>query len=299
MGRFFGSLLIATALVCLVFFIALEAKDRDDTQDDRYDLGPRNSNDASRGYSTFLERDSDLQLNFDSNGGVRVVHRDQRTGNENVVEHNGTNGFYEFYTEDDGDHEIRFENQESTRTEVHFTITTTTKDDEGPRLLCGILTPIFLILGIIFMKRKSEKKGPAIIRASHLGRPQIRPMFPRHSHPGHPQPPQEPRPEFSPPADHPASSDVGSATQATPPSPTQPQQMPPPRHHVPNIAASEADISTDSAAEQPFPMPSMADRISHEFTFECPDCGTVIFINRKIKKVTCPKCSHSFKIKQV
>ncbi|MCK4614131.1 MAG: hypothetical protein KAU14_04940 [Thermoplasmata archaeon] len=55
--------------------------------------------------------------------------------------------------------------------------------------------------------------------------------------------------------------------------------------------------------EQP-PIPSPTPHLAIDrppqasFQFTCPDCGTAIFINRKIKKVVCPKCSHSFRIQK-
>ena len=34
------------------------------------------------------------------------------------------------------------------------------------------------------------------------------------------------------------------------------------------------------------------------YQFNCPDCGTAIYIDPSVKKVKCPKCGHTFRIKK-
>jgi hypothetical protein len=299
MGRFFGTLLIAAAIVCLVFVIALEPREEDDSHEDNFDLGPRNGNgdDHTQGYNLYVQQNSDIQLNFDSNGNVRVIHVNQRTGNENEIERNATSGYYHFHTDDDGDHEIRFENRENSRTNVHFSITNTYMSDEGPRPFCGVLSIVFLILGVVFMKRKGKNKGPVVIHASETEFAAATSMEDVQGTEGARPPPGAMGAEFGPPSQH--STNLSSHAV---PGLTSPDGTSNLRPGAPSTSkattATAMDISTDATRDKPFPMPTMEDRIGHEFRFPCPDCGTVIFINRKIKKVTCPKCSHTFKIKQ-
>jgi len=80
-------------------------------------------------------------------------------------------------------------------------------------------------------------------------------------------------------------------------SPTTPQPqdyLQPPLNEV-MPPPSEIGIPEQTVEIHPPPEESVH---AGSYQFNCPDCGTVIYIDPSVKKVKCPKCSHTFRIKK-
>jgi len=247
--RSLGSLLIAMAIISLLFFIGLEKDDTYDDFSDSYQLDGQ----SDKEYNFSADEDTEFDFTYDSTIPINVVLKNNEDGSETIIEEDNTHTDYHHYFEQSGDYTIRFENKRSESAEVQFSRSFATEGDEGPRPLCGVFTVIFFILGIIMRSRK-QKQGPIVIQARHMPKLAPTPTIPPQQAPSPFAPPsQQPQPTFPAPNQHPP----------TPPS-------------------------------IPMPMASSSDN----FRFDCPDCKTIIFINSKIKKVTCPKCSHTFRIKR-
>ena len=334
MGRFLGSLFIIAAIISLILFTALDPEDREEYREGHPYLEPRDNQGSIYDHDFYAERDSEIRFTYNTDQEpISAMMKNRNTGNEILIESESFSTYFEHTFDSEGNYALRFENRQDQGTTVHYSLTTITKEDEGPRPFCGVFFIVFLILGIIFLARKKQKKGPSIIHARQMLYPIPPPSPGQGSHPpapGHmddltPRSPFAPQP---PPAS--TGSDLPQAAKKTEDDGTLPcltmDYLHPGNERqtaLPTSLSSAPPLSSPSPSSTPsppfssspagdqsrslgyhdsrkptqaFPMPKDSD--AHESHFRCPDCGTVIFINREIKKVKCPKCSHTFRVEK-
>jgi predicted Zn finger-like uncharacterized protein len=302
MGKFLGVVFIVFALISLIAFTALDPDNNDDRHEEDRFLAPKDEPDSTHEHERYANRGNEIRLTFTSSDGpirITVRNRDDGDQNEHVLTEASESGEFDHSIDSDGNYVIRFENRQDRGTNVHYTTSIRNNDNEAPRAICGMLTVIFLILGIIFLARKGRNKDTIVIQARQM----LHPQAPPNSHPGTRQ------------------SDTLTPRSPFAPSPSDPKFRPldeqrpiAPSPEGDDVPAVDRGISSSTRArsESPaddslgygrsrkpapsFPLPKDTSR--HESHFRCPDCGTVIFINRKIRKVKCPKCSHTFRVEK-
>ena len=293
MGKFLGVVFIVCAIISLIFFTALDPDDQDDDPyEDSIFLESKDNPGSTYDHDLYADRDTEIRLTFSSDQGpIRVILKNRNNGNDNILAEESDSGDFEHYFDEAGDYTIRFENNQDQSTRIHYSLTTKGNDNEATRGVCGIFIVIFLILGIIFLVRKGGKKGPSIIHARQMLHPQF-PSSPDQSSKRSDD--LTPQSMFAPPSfqDIKDADRDDDGPQPVSPFPTT-LSSGPAQERTPPGSLGYQDSQKPAPA---FPMPK--DTSKHESHFRCPDCGTVIFINRKIKKVHCPKCSHTFKVEK-
>jgi len=255
------------AVICLISYINLEPEDVTKEHKDTFVLEKQ----PDYVYSIWIEEDSDLSFTFSSSDSVNVEIIRVNDDSEVYSEEGSTGDSFVDQIYEVGEYRLRFWIQDDQQIDVSYSLEIEFEETEEAQPFCGMSTIVFLILGVLVFPRK-KKKPASMIPAFHATQKQP------DIHASYQRPPRPPSPIA--PSEH-----LHTANGTHKPQPTTPDRSPP-------FPPPEPPAPHQSA---PHPIPESN---THEFQFRCPDCGTIIFIDKKIKKVVCPKCSHSFRIKK-
>ena len=282
--RLLGKAFLVFAVLSLFIFIQLDPEDKQ--WNSRENLSLQGNSDDQINF--WIEDESDLFFSLSSDHRIDVIITCTDNGEEVFRQDNTDSVSMERFIENRGDHTIRFRNPGNQDAFIEYYVFYSYQEDDGPRPVCGISIFIFLILALIFRKEK-KPKGTTVIPA-YMTQPTSTTTSPSTGSPPHSRPPQSaasPTDPFAPPPGHPNASITNPASIGQSPQTSQ-------------FSTGDGTDGTPGGTE---PSEAIAyldtsppDANSHDFQFICPDCSTTIYIDRKIKKVKCPKCSHTFRI---
>ncbi len=260
MKQVIGVFILFLAFVAFIAFISENSSIPSDEYEDTISL----SGGTQFDHHFYVEKESDLIFHFKSERRIDVYLLSDSRGINETIALDSKEESYNYGLMENTPYEIRFENTNDNGGTVEFQRTVEEKDpgvQSGGQLFLAI---ILCILGIVFVRSKSSKPRTMKVFLPRAEQPAAHPIHP----------PMEPH-EFSPPGDQ------------TSISQSQQDQNPSHDHHI-----EQHDPGHDRSKRKKAPN-------LESFEFTCPRCRTQIIINHKIKKVMCPKCSHSFKVEQV